>query len=157
MRHVLKQLSVNGDAYDQDLAQFVAFKSVSALPRHLPDLLAAAEWLVERLKTAGLQVCQSSLCLCNRGFLHGVTQRGHGAVQGTHSKTLTALVQLRVSNCLHNCGWLSCSCTEKPSLGTNRKRFKTFFQCYYLLSRSRAVQAERSSTADRWPTPCGVC
>lgn len=41
--------------YEQDLAALVAFPSVSALPEHGPDLLAAAAWLAERLRAAGLQ------------------------------------------------------------------------------------------------------
>ncbi len=42
--------------YDTDLSELVAFPSVSALPDHLPDLLAAADWLAERLNEAGLRV-----------------------------------------------------------------------------------------------------
>lgn len=43
-------------SYDKDLSDLVAFPSVSALPQHAQDLTAAADWLAERLRTAGLQV-----------------------------------------------------------------------------------------------------
>ena len=40
--------------YLRDLAQFVAIPSVSAQPRHAPDVRAAAHWLTARLRGAGL-------------------------------------------------------------------------------------------------------
>ncbi|EFJ44084.1 hypothetical protein VOLCADRAFT_106556 [Volvox carteri f. nagariensis] len=55
VRRVLQRLDAQSDRYDKDLAEFVQFPSVSALPEHAGDVLAAAEWLSERLKTAGLQ------------------------------------------------------------------------------------------------------
>ncbi|PNW86247.1 hypothetical protein CHLRE_02g078650v5 [Chlamydomonas reinhardtii] len=55
LQSVLKRLERQSDRYDADLTDLVAFPSVSALPDHLPHLLAAADWLVERLRQAGLQ------------------------------------------------------------------------------------------------------
>ena len=45
-------------AYIQELIELVTFPSVSAAPEHLPDLLAAADWLVGRLQRAGLRNAQ---------------------------------------------------------------------------------------------------
>ncbi len=39
----------------QELAELVAFPSISALPQHAPDTLAAAAWLRQRLTRAGMQ------------------------------------------------------------------------------------------------------
>jgi len=50
----------NKDVYTQDLLHLAAIPTISALPEHADDITAAAEWLVQRLSTAGLehvQVC----------------------------------------------------------------------------------------------------
>ncbi|GIL88968.1 hypothetical protein Vretifemale_16870, partial [Volvox reticuliferus] len=55
LRKVLQRLESQSDRYDKDLAELVRFPSVSALPQHEGDVLAAAKWLSERLRAAGLQ------------------------------------------------------------------------------------------------------
>ena len=44
------------DAYNRELLDLVAIPSVSSLPDNHGDLLRAASWLEQRMKTAGLQV-----------------------------------------------------------------------------------------------------
>ena len=60
---VLEHLSSKAEAYTQDLKTLVAFQSVSADPSKLPDLLAAADWLLARLTAAGLQVMHDACTL----------------------------------------------------------------------------------------------
>lgn len=56
--------------YLRDLAHFVAIPSVSAQPRHASDVRAAARWLTDRLRHAGLDAAT-------------VRTRGHPVVLGT--------------------------------------------------------------------------
>ncbi|GLC33660.1 hypothetical protein PLESTB_000101000 [Pleodorina starrii] len=52
---VLQRLESQSERYEKDLTELVRFPSVSALPVHQPDVVAAAEWLAARLQSAGLQ------------------------------------------------------------------------------------------------------
>lgn len=56
LESALHQLATEKQRYLDDLKTLVGFASVSALPEHSEDLLAAAEWLRGRLEKAGLQV-----------------------------------------------------------------------------------------------------
>ena len=44
------------EAIDADLLKLAAIPSISSLPEHAKDIVAASEWLVEKLKASGLQV-----------------------------------------------------------------------------------------------------
>ena len=41
---------------DADLLKLAAIPSISSLPEHARDIVAASEWLIEKLKAAGLEV-----------------------------------------------------------------------------------------------------
>ena len=41
---------------DADLLKLAAIPSISSLPEHAKDIVAASKWLVEKLKSAGLEV-----------------------------------------------------------------------------------------------------
>ena len=41
---------------DADLLQLAAIPSISSLPEHAKDIVAASEWLIEKLKASGLEV-----------------------------------------------------------------------------------------------------
>lgn len=63
LSHVKAHLKHSKEQYVADLRALVGFPSVSALPEHLPDILAAAAWLQKRLEAAGMQVgCTASAC-----------------------------------------------------------------------------------------------
>lgn len=51
----LALLQTRTEAYLDDALQLLRFPTVSALPEHLPDIAAAAGWLVARLERAGLE------------------------------------------------------------------------------------------------------
>lgn len=52
----LAYTSSRHDSYVKELKEIVSIPSVSAQSAHLPDLLEAADWVKERLLSAGLQV-----------------------------------------------------------------------------------------------------
>ena len=54
MNEVVDFINVNRDRYVDELKQYLAIPSVSALPQHAADVRRAAEWTVEALKNAGL-------------------------------------------------------------------------------------------------------
>ena len=55
MNQVVDFINVNRDRYVDELKQYLAIPSISALPQHTADVRRAAEWTGEALKSAGLQ------------------------------------------------------------------------------------------------------
>ena len=55
MNSVVDFINVNRDRYVDELKQYLAIPSVSALPQHAADVRKAAEWTMESLRAAGLQ------------------------------------------------------------------------------------------------------
>ena len=55
MNQVVDFINVNRDRYVDELKQYLAIPSISALPQHAADVRRAAEWTAESMKTAGLQ------------------------------------------------------------------------------------------------------
>jgi acetylornithine deacetylase/succinyl-diaminopimelate desuccinylase-like protein len=55
MERVVDFINVNRDRYVEELKQYLAIPSISALPQHTPDVRRAAEWTAEALKKVGLQ------------------------------------------------------------------------------------------------------
>lgn len=55
---VLAYVQTDNDSYVKDLFDFAAIPSISALPDHASDVLAAAGWLKLRMVTAGLENVQ---------------------------------------------------------------------------------------------------
>src|SRR3954453_4658150 len=55
MNEVVDYINVNRDRYVEELKQYLAIPSISALPEHAADTRRAAEWTAEALRTAGMQ------------------------------------------------------------------------------------------------------
>ena len=55
MHEVLDFINVNRDRYVDELKQYLAIPSVSALPEHAGDVRRAAEWTADALRAAGMQ------------------------------------------------------------------------------------------------------
>src|ERR687891_105014 len=55
MDQVVDFINVNRDRYVEELKQYLAIPSISALPQHTQDVRRAAEWTAEELKRVGLQ------------------------------------------------------------------------------------------------------
>jgi acetylornithine deacetylase/succinyl-diaminopimelate desuccinylase-like protein len=55
MERVVDFINVNRDRYVDELKQYLAIPSISALPQHAGDVRRAAEWTAEELKKVGLQ------------------------------------------------------------------------------------------------------
>jgi len=55
MNSVVDFINVNRDKYVEELKQYLAIPSISALPQHADDVRRAAEWTAEALKNAGMQ------------------------------------------------------------------------------------------------------
>src|SRR5687767_10487529 len=55
MNAVVDYINVHRDRYVDELKQYLAIPSISALPEHSADVRRAAEWTSEALRTAGLQ------------------------------------------------------------------------------------------------------
>ena len=55
MNSVVDFINVNRDRFVDELKQYLAIPSVSALPQHAPDVRRAAEWTRDALASAGLQ------------------------------------------------------------------------------------------------------
>jgi acetylornithine deacetylase/succinyl-diaminopimelate desuccinylase-like protein len=55
MNHVVDFINVNRDRYIEELKQYLAIPSVSALPAHAGDVRRAAEWTAQALRTAGME------------------------------------------------------------------------------------------------------
>ena len=52
----LKYSTKNTERLDGDLLRLAAIPSISSLPEHANDIVAASEWLVGKLKASGLEV-----------------------------------------------------------------------------------------------------
>jgi acetylornithine deacetylase/succinyl-diaminopimelate desuccinylase-like protein len=55
MNQVVDFINVNRDRYVEELKQYLAIPSISALPEHAGDVRRAAEWTADALRTAGMQ------------------------------------------------------------------------------------------------------
>jgi len=55
MNQVVDFINVNRDRYVDELKQYLAIPSISALPQHAADVRRAAEWTAKALESAGLQ------------------------------------------------------------------------------------------------------
>jgi acetylornithine deacetylase/succinyl-diaminopimelate desuccinylase-like protein len=55
MNDVLDFINVHRDRYVDELKEYLAIPSVSALPQHAADVRRAAEWTGEALRGAGMQ------------------------------------------------------------------------------------------------------
>src|SRR6187399_1474780 len=55
MNQVVDFINVNRDRYVDELKQYLAIPSISALPQHAADVRKAAEWTADSLRTAGMQ------------------------------------------------------------------------------------------------------
>jgi acetylornithine deacetylase/succinyl-diaminopimelate desuccinylase-like protein len=55
MERVVDFINVNRDRYVEELKQYLAIPSVSALPQHAADVRRAAEWTADELRRVGLQ------------------------------------------------------------------------------------------------------
>jgi acetylornithine deacetylase/succinyl-diaminopimelate desuccinylase-like protein len=55
MNQVVDFINVNRDRYIEELKQYLAIPSISALPQHAGDVRRAAEWTADALRTAGLE------------------------------------------------------------------------------------------------------
>src|SRR5262245_48688531 len=55
MNDVLDFINVNRDRYVDELKQYLAIPSISALPEHSADVRRAAEWTANALREAGVQ------------------------------------------------------------------------------------------------------
>jgi acetylornithine deacetylase/succinyl-diaminopimelate desuccinylase-like protein len=55
MNSVVDFINVNRDRYVDELKEYLAIPSVSALPQHAADVRRAAEWTADALRRAGLQ------------------------------------------------------------------------------------------------------
>jgi acetylornithine deacetylase/succinyl-diaminopimelate desuccinylase-like protein len=55
MNEVVDYINVNRDRYVDELKQYLAIPSISALPEHAADTRRAAEWTADALRNAGMQ------------------------------------------------------------------------------------------------------
>jgi acetylornithine deacetylase/succinyl-diaminopimelate desuccinylase-like protein len=55
MNEVVDYINVNRDRYVEELKQYLAIPSISALPEHAADTRRAAEWTADALRSAGMQ------------------------------------------------------------------------------------------------------
>ncbi len=51
-------LEDNESSYLDELCEFLRIPSISSLPEHADDVRQAAEWVADRLKTAGIEEVQ---------------------------------------------------------------------------------------------------
>ena len=55
MNEVVDFINVNRDRYIEELKNYLAIPSVSALPAHAADVRRAAEWTADSLRSAGME------------------------------------------------------------------------------------------------------
>src|SRR5260221_614942 len=55
MNDVVDFINVNRDRYVEELKQYLAIPSISALPQHAADVVRAAQWTADAIGNAGLQ------------------------------------------------------------------------------------------------------
>ena len=58
---VVDFINVHRDRYVDELKQFLAIPSVSALPEHAGDVRRAAEWAADSLRSAGMENVRAHL------------------------------------------------------------------------------------------------
>lgn len=56
VNEALKYSHIHVKDIDTDLLKLAAIPSISSLPEHAKDIVAASEWLVEKMKASGLEV-----------------------------------------------------------------------------------------------------
>lgn len=56
----LSYIEKHSEQYDLELLDFASISSIASIPDHNKDILKASEWLVHRLKKAGLKVTASA-------------------------------------------------------------------------------------------------
>ena len=55
MNNVIDFINTNRDRYVEELKEYLAIPSISALPQHAPDVKRAAEWSAEEMRRIGMQ------------------------------------------------------------------------------------------------------
>ena len=55
MNNVIDFINTNRDRYVDELKEYLAIPSISALPEHAPDVKRAAEWSADEMKRIGMQ------------------------------------------------------------------------------------------------------
>ena len=55
MNNVIDFINTNRDRYVDELKEYLAIPSISALPQHAPDVKRAAEWSAEEMRRIGMQ------------------------------------------------------------------------------------------------------
>src|SRR5207342_674242 len=55
MNEVVDYINTNRDRYVEELKQYLAIPSISALPEHAADVKRAAEWSADEMKRIGMQ------------------------------------------------------------------------------------------------------
>ncbi len=58
MNDIIDYLRRSRERMERELVEFVAIPSVSAKSEHVPDMTRAAEWLIDRMLEAGLQIAE---------------------------------------------------------------------------------------------------
>ena len=61
MNQVVDFINVNRDRYVEELKEYLAIPSISALPQHAGDVRRCAEWTGDALRTVGMANCQRAL------------------------------------------------------------------------------------------------
>ena len=61
-------LEDNESSYLDELCEFLRIPSISSLPEHADDVRLAAEWVADRLKTAGIEEVQVLATAVIRSF-----------------------------------------------------------------------------------------
>lgn len=57
VNEALKYSEKNVHRIDEDLLQLAAIASISSLPEHAKDVITASQWLLDTLKSSGLEAC----------------------------------------------------------------------------------------------------
>ena len=55
LNNIVDYINVHRDRYVDELKQYLAIPSISALPEHAGDVRRAAEWTAEALRSAGMR------------------------------------------------------------------------------------------------------
>ena len=63
VNEALKYSEKNVHRTDEDLLQFAAIPSISSLPEHAKDIITASKWLIDTLKSSGLEACPALTAL----------------------------------------------------------------------------------------------
>ena len=79
VNEALKYSEKNVHRIDDDLLKLAAIPSISSLPEHAKDIITASQWLIDTLKSSGLEACPAltalsySPCIVVRVSLLGCT------------------------------------------------------------------------------------